>query len=433
MADEPIGDAPVSVPEMPPHLSEAPPLPEQPGPEAAGEPITIALGSGPGYGSTVSLIRSSACRDLVFGGKSLEYNEMAGRPELGRARIADHVVNAARESIERVAKYRNSKGKWIGYQVKVDDLWAAFDQVAREHSYHPVRTYLTDLVWDKVGRIDAFADLVLGVSNPSDIQKRLVRMWFIGAAARGLRQGCKLETAFILQGAQGAGKTRLFEALAGPDWYLGFSGDFESRDGLQQISEKWLVEFSELESLRGREITKFKAFMSLTEDTWVGKWQRAPTHVPRSFSIVGTTNDCHFLEDPTGNRRFWIIGPTGRIRVDVAEAQRDQLWAEAKTLVERGATWWLDDPDAKALRNLQVDFERQDSWEDRVLSWADETTDPVTIAGVLEHALDKKPGLWTSHDEKRVAAIFRKANFYNGRRHIGNRFLRVWIPCSDTT
>jgi predicted P-loop ATPase len=67
---------------------------------------------------------------------------------------------------------------------------------------------------------------------------------------------------------------------------------------------------------------------------------RYKTRIPRQFVMFGSVNDSNFLQDATGNRRFWpvTVKPT-----DVAEeiverliANRDQLWAEAAHYESQG-------------------------------------------------------------------------------------------------
>ena len=50
-------------------------------------------------------------------------------------------------------------------------------------------------------------------------------------------------------------------------------------------------------------------------------------------------NDFEFLQDPTGNRRFWPIEVTVVSRDTKINYQ--QLWAEVKTIYDRGESWHL--------------------------------------------------------------------------------------------
>ena len=69
----------------------------------------------------------------------------------------------------------------------------------------------------------------------------------------------------------------------------------------------------------------------------------------RPSVLVGTTNSSNFLNDPTGDRRFWVLEIPEEHKIDVAwvKANRDQLWAEAIALYNKGEEWWLTDKETK--------------------------------------------------------------------------------------
>ncbi|MDT8871887.1 VapE family protein [Komagataeibacter rhaeticus] len=82
------------------------------------------------------------------------------------------------------------------------------------------------------------------------------------------------------------------------------------------------------------------------------------------------TNECDYLTDPTGNRRYWPISCT-RADPDWVAAHRSQLWAEAD---HREATspmpLWLDDPaiaiTAQAAQEARLP---DDPWHDPIAAW----------------------------------------------------------------
>jgi hypothetical protein len=436
------------------HLSLVPGAPEPddapaPGTEAAPDVVpeppapargVVLVRTGRGYAAVVEVVSAPEFSQRVCEGRHLEYNTMAGRPELGREPLADHLVNRARQRVPQyfgvvTSKTKQGQDRVTPYEPQKDDFWSALDQVAHERPYHPVAEYLRGLTWDKVERLAMLPHDVLGVTDPGPITTAIARKWFVAAVARALKPGCKVDTSLILVGPQSALKTSFFERVAvKQDWYLSFDEEVAGRDAQQLLNAAWIVELSELESLRGREITKFKAFSTRRTDRWVGKWQRAATSIPRSFVIVGTTNDDAFLDDPTGNRRFWPIEVGPRIRLDLLEAWRDQLWAEAVALYDAGEQWWLDDVGETELETAQAAFEIRDTWETRIAVWLDTAREcipetPVTVAGALEGAVLKPPGQWGKSDAQRVAAILRRLGWRRRRKRVeGGERPWVWEP-----
>jgi hypothetical protein len=388
--------------------------------KAAPPSTLVIVTQGHGYAGTCEVVNSPEFITHACEGQALEYNAMAARAELGREPFEDHRVNRCRQLIPLYygfKKLKDGEEIVIPYEPNKDDFWGALEQMAHTRPYHPVQEYLQGLAWDHVGRIAMVPSDILGIASPSEIECCMVRKFFIGAVARALEPGCKLDTVLIFQGAQGSAKTSFFEHLAGrPEWYLSFQGDYSSRDSQQMLSAAWIVEFGELEGIHGREITAFKDWSSRRTDQWVGKWQRAPTIVPRTFVVVGTTNEETFLSDATGNRRFWPLA-TGHIEIDKLDAWRDQLWAEALAAYQSGEQWWLDSEREIALNSAQERFEPCDAWQDLIVAWLEkpERDGTLTVARVLSDAILKVPGQWTKGDEMRVSAVLKRLG-YQGRR-----------------
>ena len=79
-----------------------------------------------------------------------------------------------------------------------------------------------------------------------------------------------------------------------------------------------------------------KQFISSQKDRFRASFDRRPKDYPRQVVFVGTTNESHYLTDPTGNRRFWPVRVTRQIDIVWLQANLDQLLAEALSYVDGG-------------------------------------------------------------------------------------------------
>lgn len=370
------------------------------------------------YLTTVDLIRRNE-RDILSG-RVLELNEMTGRPELGRKPLTDVEVTRIRSLIEqRFVGGVNDKKQEIGMQQSKDDIACACDQVAAGRSYNPLREYLDSLSWDGIERISALLEDVLNTER-TIIGMAMIRRFFISAVARALNPGCKVDTVLILCGRQGVGKSTFFRILAG-EWFVDTAVDLRDKDSFQVLRGAWLYEWAELEALnRARDSSAAKAFLSSPVDRYRPPYGRLVIDVPRTCVIVGSTNKSDFLEDETGNRRFWPL-LVKHVEVELLQKWRDQLWAEAVALFRQGESWWLTAEETTALVAQQVDFQATDAWEQRVLEMA--VSGEFSTTEILRRAIDKEVAQWDDRDMKRVAKILRRAGFENPRPHRGPR---VW-------
>ena len=357
----------------------------------------------------------------VLKGRKLELNELTGESELGRKAVEDTDITEIRGRIELLFPGGTDKnGNVQGMQQNKQDVCDAVDQVAREHAYNPLKQYLESLKWDGVERIGSVCEDILG-AEVSQINQSIVRNFFVSAAARAMNPGCQVHTVMVLVGGQGAGKSTFFRVLGG-DWFADSAVDIKDKDSFQNLRGSWIYEWAELEALnRARDSSAAKAFLSSAVDRYRPSYGRRVVNVPRSCVIVGSTNRNDFLEDETGNRRFWPLQVGELIDTDLLRGQRDQLWAEAVHLYRSGAKWHLDQEESTALAVQQKGFESIDAWGKSVLSLDFDSND-YDIADVLQIALKKEMNQWTRMDELRIGKILRQAGFERRKRHGGLRF-----------
>lgn len=222
------------------------------------------------------------------------------------------------------------KGKGI-----IDD---ALQEVTQDNKFHPVRQYLTGLAWDGECRLDTLFIDYIGAEDTEYI-RAVTRKWMCGAVARVMDTGVKFDTAIVLYGAQGLGKSLILERL-GRKWFNNSLVDIKTKDALEQIQGSWIVELAELAPTYKNDNEIVKAFISRTSDRFRSPYGRRTEEYPRQCVFAGSTNNLMFLKDRTGNRRFWpITGDKDRKTKnswDLSKDEIDQLWAEAFTYWAEG-------------------------------------------------------------------------------------------------
>ena len=299
------------------------------------------------------------------------------------------------------------------------------DLIARDTSYHPVRRYLEGLKWDGLARADGLLVDYLGADD-TILHRAMARKWMISAVARALDPGCKVDQTLILKGPQGSLKSSFFAALcAGASWFKDTPIDLRNKDAMQALQGVWIYEFAELDSIRPRESTTTKAFLSSQVDSYRPPYGRVFVQKRRQCVIVGTTNEDEFLADRTGSRRFWPVA-VGTIALEAVKADRDQLWAEAVAAFKAGETWWLEGDLELALIDSSSAFSQTDAWEAPIAAWLLEGSGPrvecnpdlkpLTIRDVLHLVLELPSSQQGRGAQMRVASILSELGCTKSRR-----------------
>lgn len=213
--------------------------------------------------------------------------------------------------------------------------------VAKASSSHPVRDYLSGLVWDRVPRLATWLKRYLGAKDAAAYLEAVGPKALIGAAARIFAPGCQMDTMLVLEGAQGVGKSSAVQLLAGADWARDITGDLSTKDAVLNIQGLWIGEMAELTALRRSDQEAIKSFVSRRIDRYRPPYGRNTVDRPRHCAFIATTNEHEYLQDPTGGRRFWPVD-CGDIDLIGIERDRNQLWAEAVFRYKAGERWHLD-------------------------------------------------------------------------------------------
>lgn len=376
---------------------------DPPAPVRSRENVRIVLTSDPEYAGRIA------------------YCEFTGRVLLDRREVKD--TDETRIATDLGARY--------GLHYEPAAIGGMMALVAEDNRVHPVREYHGRLKWDGVRRLDTLLPVWLGAldkpneANPPIVAK-MIEKTLIAAVARIDKPGAKVDTVLVLAGPQGVGKSSAFRALAGDEWFSDAAIQITSKDARQALQGVLIWEWAELDSVRGRDMTAVKSFITEQIDRYRPPYGRNVITWPRQCILVGTTNESGFLRDSTGSRRFWVVPVAGKVDVEAIREHRDQLWAEAVELYRRGAQWWLTPEEEADRADIAADYEAEDPWAVPVLRYADDYA-PTTTREILEHGLELKARDQNKAAEMRVSAILTAAGWVSKRRLANGARLRVWV------
>jgi Virulence-associated protein E-like domain len=212
----------------------------------------------------------------------------------------------------------------------------AVQTLANHHRFHPVRDYLDGLEWDGTPRIDSWL-VSYGGAGDTPYTRAVGVLTLIAAVRRVREPGCKFDETLVLEGPEGINKSEALRVLAvKSEWFSdSLSFNLKPQEAIEQTTGVWIVEIPELRGLRRSDFDKRKAFQSRREDRARLAYGHTSTRAPRQYVPIATTNEKQYLEDLTGNRRFWPVGVEG-FDLEALARDRDQLWAEAASREANG-------------------------------------------------------------------------------------------------
>lgn len=320
-------------------------------------------------------------------------NSFAGRGEvLGELPWTDHVERRLWGDNDNQGLYWYlEKYYQITGMAKID---GALSLHSEKHAFNEVTEYLKGLQWDGIPRLDTLFIDYLGAED-SPYVRAVTRKSLTAAVTRAMRPGSKFDNMTILSGPQGMGKSTMLDKLS-KGWFNDSIRTFEGKEASELLQGVWIVEISELDAFRRTDVSRIKQFLSLRADRFRAAYGRHVKEMPRCCVFFGTTNSSDYLQDRTGNRRFWPIDvgktPATKSVWDDLDQELDQIWAEAVAYWRAGEPLYLQGELAEEAR-IQQEGHRE--------------TGPRE--GLIMDFLDKPvPRDWNSWD------LERRRMFWNG-------------------
>jgi predicted P-loop ATPase len=335
-----------------------------------------------------------------------------------------------------------------GKKLSTIDVRCAIETVARRRAFDPRVDWLGALVWDGVPRLDRVLPAFFSTAD-TEYERTIGPRWFIGLVARAMTPGCQMDCTLILEGPQGIGKTSAFRALMPvPSWYAETTCGVDAKDFYENLRGVWLMAFDELDSLSRSSTTRVNGALTSTRDRYRNSYGHYSNDYPRTCGFCGSTNQETYLKDSTGGRRFWPVVVLARINIAKLEELRDQIWAEAYVRWRAREPWHVDTPELRALCEDEQEARLEgDPWEAVIREWLSnpakvswtpvpaptgpfkgvqpyDASQGITIADVLEHAIQKLKGQRSSGDFQRVGFILRRIKMQRVRKQING--VREW-------
>lgn len=269
------------------------------------------------------------------------------------------------------------------FRAPIEFFTDVLEDAAVQNGFHPVLDYLDALEWDGTPRVDDWLIRHAGAAN-TPLVRAVSRLLLVAAVRRVRSPGCEFdEIVVLISTTQGHGKSKSIKALCpDPQW---FSDDLplgaDSKIIIERLSGKWIIEAAELKGMRRSDAEQLKSFLSRTTDRARMAYGRFASEVPRQFILFGTTNSRHFLQDTTGNRRYWPIELSKEMDPNAIASEREQLWAEAALYESRGESIRLD----RSLWAVAGEVQRSHRVDD-------------PLYDLLQQALDGHSGVIASND-----------------------------------
>lgn len=233
--------------------------------------------------------------------------------------------------------------------------------LADSNQFNPVTEWIKSVGWDGTPRLDAFYDTVQeDTEKCSAKMKRIVMMrWAVSAIAAAFSpNGIMARGVLVFQGVQYSGKTRWIDALAPKGMELIKTGralNVHDKDSVKQIVSSWISELGELDAtFKKSDIAALKAFITSDTDELRRPYAAAESQYARRTVFAASVNESKFLQDDTGNSRFWVI-PIISIN-HAHQLDMQQVWAEFYRLWKGGEKHYLTNSEMAMLNGHNESF-----------------------------------------------------------------------------
>ena len=323
-----------------------------------------------------------------------------------------------------------------GLQITAREVLAVL-QSHRIPDVHPLREYVLNCRPYTAGQPDWIAWLAsrVTVAGGEEEQKLWVstfRKWFVAMVASWLSDEAVNQQVLVLVGKQGIFKTTWLEHLLPPE-LRAYSCKMANSTSLNKderlrIAEYGLIALDEIDAMGSRELNVLKSVITASDISERAAYGYTKERRIRLASFCASGNKQEFLTDLTGNRR-WLPFQVENIQNPFfITLPYEQIYAEAKYLIEKGFQYWFDLDDIETIEAHNEPFRAQENEEQLLAVYFDiprggegqfmttaEISDKLVIKGSI-----KKP-----MSMSRLGMVLQQAGYQSKR--IGKARTRGWL------
>ena len=266
--------------------------------------------------------------------------------------------------------------------------------------------------------------------------------WLVAVVANAMDdRECRNHTCLVLTGEQGKFKTTFLDLLCPPKLHgYSYTGKIypQEKDTLTYIGQNLIVNIDDqLKALNKSDENELKNLITCPMVKYRMPYDKYVEEHPHLASFVASVNGNDFLTDPTGSRRFL---PFEVLFIDIERAKAismDNVYAEAKALLNMGFRYWFDDDEIAELYRESEDFQVQTAEMELLLRCFEKPTEDESYSLMTTTEILTYLGIYTHQPlvAKRMGEALKKAGYIkvskrrNGSSPIYVYKIRKILPC----
>ena len=323
-----------------------------------------------------------------------------------------------------------------GMQITAREVLAVL-QSHRIPYVHPLREYVQNCkTWspdqpDWIGWLSQQVK-VEGNEEAQQLWRVCFTKWFVAMVASWIKDEAVNQQVLVLIGKQGIFKTTWLEFLLPPElraYGCKMANSTQlNKDERLRIAEYGLIALDEIDAMGAKELNVMKSVITASDISERAAYGYTKERRIRLASFCASGNKKEFLTDLTGNRR-WLPFQVDTIQNPfVTRLPYEQIYAQARYLVEIGFQYWFDMDDIETLELHNDDFRAQENEEQLLAVYFDIPADGYGTFMTTAEISDKlvvKGSIKKPMSLSRLGMVLQAAGYQSKRINHGK--IRGWI------